>query len=146
MKPNDLRIKEEVAEGVFIENLTEEYISGKEEFLMLLEEAESYRVVSESLLNINSSRSHVLFMLDVTQKLPEGIEKKGRLNIVDLAGNEKVSKSGAIGESLEEAKRINLSLSTLGKVINFLTSDKITEFVPYRESKLTRILQDISVW
>jgi len=68
-------------------------------------------------------------------------EKTGTLNLVDLAGSEKVSKTGAIGETLEEAKKINMSLSCLGNVINCLTSGN-HDFVPYRESKLTRILKD----
>jgi hypothetical protein len=60
--------------------------------------------------------------------------------LVDLAGSEKISKSGAVGETLEEAKKINLSLSCLGNVIHALTSDM--DHVPYRDSKLTRLLQE----
>jgi kinesin family protein 5 len=78
-------------------------------------------------------------MLEIVQRYSSGLEKKGRLNLVDLAGSEKVSKSGSVGESLEEAKKINLSLSCLGNVIHALTSNN--EHIPYRESKLTRLLQ-----
>ena len=80
-------------------------------------------------------------MLYIKQILPDGCEKNGTLNLVDLAGSEKVSKTGAIGETLEEAKKINLSLSCLGNVINYLGSGN-HDFVPYRESKLTRLLKD----
>ena len=64
----------------------------------------------------------------------------GKINLIDLAGSEKLSKSGSVGESLEEAKKINLSLSCLGNVIHALTSN--SDHIPYRDSKLTRILQE----
>ena len=67
--------------------------------------------------------------------------KTGRLYLVDLAGSEKIDKTGATGTTLEEAKKINLSLTTLGKVIHALTDKKI-KHIPYRESKLTRILSE----
>lgn len=65
-------------------------------------------------MNEYSSRSHTIFTINVTQRFPNGQEKIGKLNLVDLAGSEKVGKSGAVGETLEEAKKINLSLSCLG--------------------------------
>jgi kinesin family protein 5 len=71
-----------------------------------------------------------------------GNSRSGKLYLVDLAGSEKVRRSGASGETLEEAKKINLSLSCLGNVINALTCRKRKDHIPYRESKLTRILQD----
>lgn len=74
------------------------------------------------------------------QKFPSEAEKRGRLNLVDLAGSEKVGKTGTSGETLEEAKKINLSLSCLGFVIHALTSNY--DHIPYRDSKLTRILQE----
>ena len=67
--------------------------------------------------------------------------KVGRLYLVDLAGSEKIDKTGAKGQTLEEAKKINLSLTTLGMVITALT-DKSKKHIPYRESKLTRILSE----
>jgi kinesin family protein 5 len=63
------------------------------------------------------------------------------LYLVDLAGSEKISKTGAQGETLNEAKHINKSLSALGNVINALTDNRSTH-IPYRDSKLTRILQE----
>ena len=91
-------------------------------------------------MNEYSSRSHTIFMVEISQRFSNGAEKKGKLNLIDLAGSEKVSKSGASGESLEEAKKINLSLSALGNVIHSLTSG--ADHIPYRDSKLTRILQE----
>lgn len=85
-----------------------------------------------------SSRSHTLFILEVNQKLPNDSEKRGILNLVDLAGSEKINHSGVTGQNLEEAKKINLSLSALGNVIHALTLN--SEHIPYRDSKLTRLL------
>lgn len=136
----DLKIKETKDKQVYIKGLTEEYISNIEEFLLLIHQADQYRVVSETGLNKQSSRSHLLFIIEVLQQLPDGSEKCGKLNLIDLAGSEKISKTGAVGETLEEAKKINLSLSTLGQVISSLSSDK--DYIPYRDSKLTRVLQD----
>ena len=71
----------------------------------------------------------------------DGSCKTGKLYLVDLAGSEKIGKTGAQGQTLEEAKSINKSLTTLGKVIVALTDKKATH-IPYRESKLTRILSE----
>lgn len=136
----DLKIKETKDKQIYVTNLTEEYISNIEEFLLLIDQADQYRVVSETGLNKQSSRSHLLFIIEVLQQLPDGSEKCGKLNLIDLAGSEKVAKTGAVGEMLEEAKKINLSLSTLGMVISSLSTEK--DYIPYRDSKLTRILQD----
>src|SRR5690606_25657886 len=77
--------------------------------------------------------------LVIEQKGPDGV-KRGKLNLVDLAGSEKIKKTGATGQVLEEAKRINGSLTALGKCIKALTTN--SKFVPYRESKLTHILKE----
>jgi hypothetical protein len=139
-KSSELKIKEHSKRGIYVENLSETYISSQEEFLFLIHEAEKYRSVSETSLNKNSSRSHLLFQLQITQKMQDDTERRGALNLIDLAGSEKVSKTHAIGITLEEAKKINLSLSNLGNVIYALASN--SDYIPYRDSKLTRILQD----
>lgn len=93
-------------------------------------------------MNAESSRSHSLFVLTITMNnLDDGSCKTGKLYLVDLAGSEKIAKTGAVGQTLEEAKNINKSLTTLGKVIVALTDKKVTH-IPYRESKLTRILSE----
>jgi len=79
-------------------------------------------------------------MLTIEQKNEDGSTKRGKLNLVDLAGSEKISKTGAEGQTLEEAKKINQSLSALGNCIHSLT-EKGRGHIPYRDSKLTRILQ-----
>jgi len=140
MKSSDLKIKEHSKHGIYVENLSEIYITSQEEFLLLINEAEKCRSVSETSLNKNSSRSHLLFQLQITQKLQDDTERRGSLNMIDLAGSEKISKTHAIGTTLEEARKINLSLSNLGNVIYALASNN--DHIPYRDSKLTRILQD----
>merc|ERR1719295_1953664 len=96
-------------------------------------------------MNEHSSRSHAIFtvMIECSDKGPDGQQrvKMGKLNLVDLAGSERQSKTGATGQRLKEATKINLSLSTLGNVISSLVDGKSTH-VPYRNSKLTRLLQD----
>lgn len=92
-------------------------------------------------MNEHSSRSHSVFLINVKQENAETNKKLiGKLYLVDLAGSEKVSKTGAEGSVLEEAKNINKSLSSLANVIAALADGK--PFVPYRDSKLTRILQE----
>jgi kinesin family protein 3/17 len=96
-------------------------------------------------MNAHSSRSHSLFTITV-ERSELGADGKphirvGKLNMVDLAGSERLSKTGATGDGLKEATKINLSLSTLCHVISSLTDPKST-YIPYRDSKLTRLLQD----
>ena len=81
-------------------------------------------------MNAESSRSHSIFVLQITQKVnsedsANGTTRTGKLFLVDLAGSEKVGKTGATGQTLEEAKKINKSLSALGMVINSLTDGKV---------------------
>ena len=93
-------------------------------------------------MNQTSSRSHSLLLLTVRQKrLDTFITKRSVLTLVDLAGSEKVGKSHASGIRFDEAKKINLSLTTLGMCIHALT-DSASTHVPFRDSKLTRILQE----
>jgi len=96
-------------------------------------------------MNEHSSRSHSVFTITVeSSEMKEDGKahiKVGKLNIVDLAGSERQSKTGATGDRLKEASKINLSLSTLCHVISSLTDPKCT-YIPYRDSRLTRILQD----
>ena len=99
------------------------------------------RSVAATRMNDKSSRSHSIFILTVYQKNTKlDNAKLGKLYFCDLAGSEKVGKTNASGQTLEEAKMINKSLSALGNVINALTESKSGSHVPYRDSKLTRIL------
>jgi kinesin family protein 5 len=92
-------------------------------------------------MNETSSRSHSLFTITILQRWPDGTTKSGKLNLADLAGSEKVNKTGATGDTLEEAKKINQSLSALGNCIMALTKSR-RGHIPYRDSKLTHILRE----
>lgn len=103
------------------------------------------RSTGATLMNERSSRSHAIFSVTIecSDKGPDGAPRlrAGKLHLVDLAGSERQSKTGATGIRLKEATKINLSLSTLGNVISALVDGKSTH-IPYRNSKLTRLLQD----
>ena len=137
----DIKIQENPESGIIIDGLSEVYLSSLSEFFDYVELSQINRKTAETKLNHNSSRSHCILILEVSQSFKkEKLIKKGILNLVDLAGSEKVSKTGAVGLTLEEAKKINLSLSTLGNVIHALTHK--SEHIPYRDSKLTRLLKE----
>ena len=138
----NLKIRENKSKGVYIADLSETYVTGDFDVHELLRIGNQNRQVGESQMNAKSSRSHSLFSITVTQTNTDNFSAKiGKLYLVDLAGSEKVSKTGAVGKRLEEAKNINKSLTALGQVITCLTDGKSTH-VPYRDSKLTRVLQD----
>uniref|UniRef100_A0A8C2DKU8 Kinesin-like protein n=1 Tax=Cyprinus carpio TaxID=7962 RepID=A0A8C2DKU8_CYPCA len=121
---------------------TERFVSSPEDVMDVIDEGKSNRHVAVTNMNEHSSRSHSIFLINIKQENVE-TEKKlsGKLYLVDLAGSEKVSKTGAEGSVLDEAKNINKSLSALGNVISALAEGTKTH-VPYRDSKMTRILQD----
>lgn len=138
----NLNVREDKVKGIYIEDLTEHYVSSDEEVFEFIKIGSSNRAVGRTNMNEHSSRSHLIFLMTIHQtNVKTLISKTGKLYLVDLAGSEKISKTGATGMTLEEAKTINKSLTTLGMVINNLTDGK-SQHVPYRESKLTRILQE----
>ena len=139
---DNLPVHEEKNKGVYVKGLLEVYVASVEEVFEVMRRGGDARVVASTNMNAESSRSHSIFVITVTQKNVEtGSMKSGQLFLVDLAGSEKVGKTGASGQTLEEAKKINKSLSALGMVINSLTDGK-SSHIPYRDSKLTRILQE----
>lgn len=130
--------------GVFVRGLEEEIVCTANEIYKILEKGSAKRRTAETLLNKQSSRSHSIFSITIHIKecTPEGEEmiKCGKLNLVDLAGSENISRSGAREGRAREAGEINKSLLTLGRVINALVEHSC--HVPYRDSKLTRLLRD----
>jgi len=134
------KIKESPERGIYIVGVTEPFVRDLEDFIQLLQDGNIYRAVSKTHHNSQSSRSHAVITLRLACKsLENGTEKTSKLMMVDLAGSEK-NKANANRARLEEAKKINQSLSTLGRVINALTEKK--NHIPHRESKLTRLLAD----
>jgi kinesin family protein 5 len=137
-----LKIHEDRTKGIFISELTEKYVSNKQQVFNLMKQGLENRAVGTTNMNQQSSRSHSLFSIVISQSNKKDyISKSSKFYLVDLAGSEKVSKTSAVGQRLEEAKNINKSLTMLGLVINSLTDGKSTH-IPYRDSKLTRVLQD----
>ncbi|RMZ92214.1 hypothetical protein DV736_g518, partial [Chaetothyriales sp. CBS 134916] len=132
----------EGAKGPYVKGLREIYVGSVDEVYTAMHLGQRARATASTNMNLESSRSHSIFLVTINQRdINTGSQKSGMLYLVDLAGSEKVGKTGASGQTLEEAKKINKSLSALGMVINALTDGKSTH-VPYRDSKLTRILQE----
>ena len=142
-------LKETPDRGVYVNGLTTFVVKSAEEMRKVLEVGKKNRSVGATLMNADSSRSHSIFTVTVeTSRVrpgdPPGAEPHitvGKLNLVDLAGSERQSKTRASGDRLKEATKINLSLSALGNVISALVDGK-SQHIPYRDSKLTRLLQD----
>ena len=138
----NLPIREDTIKGIYVDGCSERYVGCPQDVLASLELGSNNRAQAATNMNEHSSRSHSIFILTINQtNKKEGFSKIGKLYLVDLAGSEKISKTGATGHTLEEAKIINKSLTTLGRVINNLTDGK-SQHIPYRESKLTRVLQE----
>uniref|UniRef100_G3PQJ1 Kinesin-like protein n=1 Tax=Gasterosteus aculeatus aculeatus TaxID=481459 RepID=G3PQJ1_GASAC len=137
----NLAVHEDKNRVPYVKGCTERFVSSPEEVMDVIDEGKNNRHVAVTNMNEHSSRSHSIFLITIKQENME-TEKKlsGKLYLVDLAGSEKVSKTGAEGAVLDEAKNINKSLSALGNVISALAEG--TSHVPYRDSKMTRILQD----
>lgn len=138
---SNLQVKEDKLRGIYVQNSTEVYVGSPSEMMKVMIAGSSNRSIAATRMNERSSRSHSIFCVNVEQKDLQGNKKTGRLYFVDLAGSESVGKTNVSGQQLKEAQMINKSLSALGNVINALT-EKGVNYVPYRDSKLTRILQE----
>uniref|UniRef100_A0A673GXV5 Kinesin-like protein n=1 Tax=Sinocyclocheilus rhinocerous TaxID=307959 RepID=A0A673GXV5_9TELE len=137
----NLSVHEDKNRVPYVKGCTERFVSSPEEVMDVIDEGKANRHVAVTNMNEHSSRSHSIFLINIKQEHVETEQKLcGKLYLVDLAGSEKVSKTGAEGSVLDEAKNINKSLSALGNVISALAEG--TTHVPYRDSKMTRILQD----
>ncbi|XP_076956292.1 kinesin-like protein KIN-12C [Bidens hawaiensis] len=143
----NLQLREDVKKGVYVENLTEYEVHSVGDILKLLSQGSANRRVAATNMNRESSRSHSVFTCVIESRWEKDSTSNlrfARLNLVDLAGSERQKTSGAEGERLKEAANINKSLSTLGHVIMVLVdgANARTRHVPYRDSRLTFLLQD----
>ncbi|GAA5880867.1 hypothetical protein JCM1840_003305 [Sporobolomyces johnsonii] len=148
-----LRIYDETkngATGVTIQGLEETFIQNAEEGLRVLRRGSERRQIAATNCNERSSRSHSIFTItvhlrDAPSSTSSEVLKVGKLNLVDLAGSENVGRSGAVNGRAREAGMINASLLALGRVITTLCENNGAGrkgHISYRESKLTRLLQD----
>ncbi|CCE65602.1 hypothetical protein TPHA_0M00240 [Tetrapisispora phaffii CBS 4417] len=126
--------------SIYIQNLEEFHIKNAREGIQLLQKGLKYRQVASTKMNDVSSRSHTIFTINLYKEHKGEIFKISKMNLVDLAGSENISRSGAQNQRAKEAGSINQSLLTLGRVINSIADKNI--HIPFRESKLTRLLQD----
>uniref|UniRef100_A0A8V5GWW5 Kinesin-like protein n=1 Tax=Melopsittacus undulatus TaxID=13146 RepID=A0A8V5GWW5_MELUD len=142
MSKTNLSVHEDKNRVPYVKGCTERFVSSPEEMMDVIDEGKSNRHVAVTNMNDHSSRSHSIFLIHIKQENVDTEQKlSGKLYLVDLAGSEKVSKTGAEGAVLDEAKNINKSLSALGNVISAL-AEGTKVYVPYRDSRMTRILQD----
>eukprot|EP00892_Ulva_mutabilis_P011777 jgi/Ulvmu1/8972/UM005_0063.1 len=167
---SNLNIREDARRGVYVDKLSEWVVRSEVELLELMALGSKNRMTGSTKMNDVSSRSHAIFTVTVEHSVTHGRQdvqdlqksvatsrqmglaaampdmpqsiRVGKLNLVDLAGSERVHITGATGKRLEESKSINQSLSALGNVIAALTDKRPRAHIPYRDSKLTRILED----
>ena len=142
---NRLELKESPDTGVYVRDLTSYVVKSTRECDKLRDFGAKNRHVGATAMNQDSSRSHSIYTITVESCEPRedgsNAIRMGKLNLVDLAGSERQSKTQASGDRLKEATKINLSLSALGNCISALVDGK-SQHIPYRDSKLTRLLQD----
>jgi len=140
-----LELHEKPDTGIYVKDLTTTVVTSVKELKKIQLIGRKQRTTAGTKMNDKSSRSHAIFTITI-ETSEQGMDGKpriraGKFHLVDLAGSERQSKTEAVGERLEEATKINLSLSTLCHVISSLVDSK-SSFIPYRNSKLTRLLQD----
>ncbi|XP_011847405.1 PREDICTED: chromosome-associated kinesin KIF4A isoform X1 [Mandrillus leucophaeus] len=139
-----INIREDPKEGIKIVGLTEKTVLVALDTVSCLEQGNNSRTVASTAMNSQSSRSHAIFTISIEQrkKSDKNSSFRSKLHLVDLAGSERQKKTKAEGDRLKEGININRGLLCLGNVISALGDDKKGGFVPYRDSKLTRLLQD----
>jgi len=141
-----LQVKEHPVLGIYVKDLTEVVATDPDKLETMLAAGNKNRAVASTMMNSTSSRSHSIFTIKMDQKDSDDPSRNvfAKLNLVDLAGSERQKGTGATGQTLKEGANINKSLSALGNVINALVESANGKkvFIPYRNSKLTRVLQE----
>ncbi|NXE13487.1 KIF4 protein, partial [Lophotis ruficrista] len=144
-RTSQISIREDPKEGIKIVGLTERSVTCAQDTVSCLEQGNNSRTVASTAMNSQSSRSHAIFTICIDQKKKNDKNSSfhSKLHLVDLAGSERQKKTKAEGDRLKEGININRGLLCLGNVISALGDEnKKGGFVPYRDSKLTRLLQD----
>ncbi|NXU53349.1 KIF4 protein, partial [Turnix velox] len=144
-RSSQISIREDPKEGIKIVGLTERSVTCAQDTVSCLEQGNNSRTVASTAMNSQSSRSHAIFTICIDQKKKndKNTSFHCKLHLVDLAGSERQKKTKAEGDRLKEGININRGLLSLGNVISALGDEnKKGGFVPYRDSKLTRLLQD----
>ncbi|XP_054845456.1 centromere-associated protein E [Eublepharis macularius] len=149
-KKKPLIVREDIGRNIYVEDLIEEVVVSPEQVMSWLQKGEKNRHYGETKMNARSSRSHTIFRMIIESKEKtdssssncDGAVMVSHLNLVDLAGSERASQTGTEGIRLKEGCNINRSLFILGQVIKKLCDDQFGGFINYRDSKLTRILQN----
>ncbi|ETP22187.1 hypothetical protein, variant 2 [Phytophthora nicotianae CJ01A1] len=139
----NFEIHEDAQGRVFVKDLSMVTVTSREEVDAIVQCGLKLRSTHETKMNAVSSRSHTVFTIHVFQQARDSEEViYGMLNMVDLAGSERLKKSESDGQRLKEALHINSSLSAVGKVVMSLDPESGYNYIPYRDSKLTRLLQN----
>eukprot|EP01064_Diplonema_japonicum_P034333 TRINITY_DN707_c0_g1_i7.p1 TRINITY_DN707_c0_g1~~TRINITY_DN707_c0_g1_i7.p1 ORF type:complete len:969 (+),score=194.19 TRINITY_DN707_c0_g1_i7:54-2909(+) len=149
----ELRVRSSPATGIYVEGLTrlgkDKGLSTADDVKSVMRSGMEYRSTAATAMNDTSSRSHAIFQICLTAKNPVlGTQRYAHINLVDLAGSERIKMSKAEGQTLTEATKINLSLSTLRRVIDILIENsqrkknQPKQIAPYRDSTLTWILSE----
>lgn len=144
-------VREDVSGTVYVVGLNEEMVLSPQEMVAILEKGSLARSTASTMMNEVSSRSHAIVTITIEQTLLDeesgedsGVVLTARMHLVDLAGSERVKKTMAEGARMKEGIHINKGLLALGNVINALSDEKrrVGGHIPYRDSKITRLLQD----
>jgi hypothetical protein len=137
-----LKIKEFADSGIEVDGKKKVVCKTPEDIFKVIAMGTKNKSIGGTLQNERSSRSHTLLIIELNTKSVDGQEKKSKLNLVDLAGSEKTRNTGATGDRAKEAIKINLSLTSLNMVFMALTTPGENRYVPFKDSKLTRLLKD----
>ena len=137
----EIDVREREDGSVYVRNACEYIVTSKEDLMALMMLGNKRRTTASTAMNSQSSRSHAIFTITIESKQPnQNKVTVGKMNLVDLAGSERQKRAQTTGQRFVESTKINLSLSALGHVINSIVDQR--PHIPYRDSKLTRMLQD----
>ncbi|XP_024518424.1 chromosome-associated kinesin KIF4A isoform X1 [Selaginella moellendorffii] len=142
-----ISIREDANGDIILAGVKDEAVFTYEDMMRCLEQGSAFRTTGSTLMNQLSSRSHAIFTMNIEQQSLQTLNGheiiSAKFHLVDLAGSERAKRTGAVGMRFKESVTINCGLLALGNVISALGDErKRGQHVPYRESKLTRILQD----